>query len=67
MNQKNASKRSRLEEPIWCDHCRVRIAPYEEAAIAGKKAFHKHCFEKEEIKKPGHGPLDDAGLTLALA
>jgi hypothetical protein len=67
MKQRSANKRSRIEEPIWCDHCRVRIAPYEEAATAGRKAFHKHCFDKEEIKKSGHGPLKDPGLTLALA
>ena len=67
MKQRSADKRSRTEEPVWCEHCRVRIAPYEEAAIDGTKAFHTHCFRKQEIKKSSHDPLDETGLTLALA
>lgn len=67
MKQKRISKRSRIENPVWCDHCRIRIAPYEEIEIAGKKAFHRHCFDKVEMKKPDDGPLAGSGLTLAFA
>jgi hypothetical protein len=67
MNRRGANKRLRTEEPVWCDHCRVRIAPYEEATIAGAKAFHKHCFQKEETNRSDHDPFDGTGLTLALA
>ena len=66
MKQRSADKRSRTDEPVWCEHCRVRIAPYEEAAVAGTKAFHIRCFRKEEIKKSGE-PLEETDLTLALA
>src|SRR5437870_4472791 len=46
MKGKGSNKCSVLEEPVWCDHCRVRIAPYEETVTVGGKSFHKHCFSK---------------------
>jgi len=66
MNPKNSGKRPPLETPIWCDHCRLRVAPYEEAAAEGSKIFHMHCFGKQEMKKSGNGPLGDSALGVAL-
>jgi hypothetical protein len=51
--------------PVWCDHCRLRIAPYEATENAGGKVFHKHCFPKLKLnasaigssKGPGFSPL----------
>src|SRR5438034_11839227 len=57
MKKKGSNKCSELEEPVWCDHCRVRIAPYEETLTAGAKSFHKHCFSKAERDPSGRGPL----------
>ena len=48
MRQLVHSKPSHLKEPIWCDFCRLRIAPYEKAAISGAKAFHSRCFPKSQ-------------------
>jgi hypothetical protein len=67
MKQRGISQRSRIENPVWCDHCRVRIAPYEEIAVTGTKAFHARCVQKEEIKKSNQGPLGESDLTFALA
>ena len=67
MKQVRNKKRRPVENPIWCDHCRVRIAPYEEVATAGTKAFHIRCFRKEETAKSPNGLVENSGLTLALA
>ena len=31
---------------IWCEACRIRIAPQEERTIAGGKIYHPHCYSK---------------------
>jgi hypothetical protein len=67
MKQRGINKRSQNENPIWCDHCRVRIAPYEEIAIAGAKAFHAHCFNKEGKRQSKHDPFEEAGLNFVTA
>ncbi len=67
MKHKVSSKCSPVEEPVWCDRCRLRIAPYEETVTAGAKAFHKHCFGKAERDMSDHGPLSGSGLTPAFA
>ena len=67
MKRAQAKKHRPVEKPVWCDHCRVRIAPYEEVAITGTKAFHASCFQKEEPAKSKSGRIDNSGLTLALA
>jgi hypothetical protein len=67
MKQTLNTNRSRIEEPLWCDHCRVRIAPYEKAATAGTKAFHADCFRKLGLKESSQGPFDEPGLTMATA
>ena len=40
------SKTNETAQPIWCDHCQVRIAPYEAADIVDGKTLHKHCVAK---------------------
>lgn len=67
MKRAHGNKHRPVEKPIWCDHCRVRIAPYEEVATSGTKAFHARCFQKEETAKSQNGPIENSGLTLALA
>jgi hypothetical protein len=66
MKRRELSERSRIETPVWCDHCRVRIAPYEEIAIAGTQAFHARCVQKEEIKS-NQSPLKERGFNFATA
>ena len=67
MKQRGINKRTQTENPIWCDHCRLRIAPYEQIAKAGTKAFHAHCFNKEGKKPSEHGPFEEPGLTFVTA
>jgi hypothetical protein len=67
MKQTGNTNRSRIEEPLWCDHCRVRVAPYERAVTARTKTFHADCFRKRELKKSSQEPFDKSGLTLATA
>jgi len=54
MKAKVSNKCSRIEEPVWCDHCHLRVAPYEESVTAGTKIFHTHCF----VKDPDHTCVD---------
>jgi hypothetical protein len=37
--------------PIWCEECRVRIAPYELTAIYEDRSFHKRCLERVRAKR----------------
>jgi len=67
MKQTSKTNRSRIEEPLWCDHCRVRIAPYEKAVSAGTKTFHADCFRKQELKESSQEGVGKPGLTLATA
>ena len=67
MNHTLNTNRSRIEEPLWCDHCRVRIAPYEKATRAETKTFHADCFRKQGLKESSQEPFDEPGLTLATA
>jgi len=67
MKQGILKKALRSEAPVWCEQCRLRIAPYEEAAIDGSQAFHKHCFQKVEMKEVMDGRPETPGLDLALA
>ena len=45
------SKVDEAAQPIWCDHCQVRIAPYEAADIVEGKALHKHCVAKSLVTR----------------
>ncbi len=37
--------------PIWCDHCHVRIAPYERSVISADKAYHTQCQNKIRLER----------------
>jgi hypothetical protein len=67
MKQVRNNKRERIENPVWCDHCRVRIAPYEKIATTDSKSFHVHCFQKERITKSQDGLRENPGLSFAVA
>jgi hypothetical protein len=49
MNRRASDDPLRAEKPVWCDHCRLRIAPYEAATIHGEHAFHKHCWARHRV------------------
>jgi hypothetical protein len=66
MKQRFPGRRLQTERPVWCDHCRLRIAPYEDVTIASARKFHKHCFRKVEITESPEGNLDRPGLDLAI-
>ena len=65
MNQRFSDRRLQTEGPVWCDHCRIRIAPYEEVTIASARTFHKQCFRKADITESAAGNLDGRDLDLA--
>jgi hypothetical protein len=44
----NLPTRLRTEQPVWCDECRVRIAPYEVAVVIGNRALHVRCSRRLE-------------------
>lgn len=35
----------------YCEHCRLRIAPYEKKAEKNGKDYHAACLKKIECKK----------------
>jgi len=35
-----------LDLKVWCDRCSIRIAPSEERAMVGNKAYHAQCYAK---------------------
>jgi hypothetical protein len=66
MNSRLARRRSYDEQPVWCDECRVRSAPYEEAAINEELKFHLMCYRKSEVKDLTL-PVVDARSEMVLA
>jgi hypothetical protein len=67
MNQRFSDSRLKSERPIWCDHCRIRIAPYEDVRLVSARAFHKHCFRKAEITESAERDSDQPALDIAIA
>jgi hypothetical protein len=31
---------------VWCEHCGIRIDPYEERTKVGGKTYHPYCYPK---------------------
>ena len=31
---------------VWCEECRIRIAPHEERALQDGKAYHRRCYSR---------------------
>jgi hypothetical protein len=51
---------------MWCDDCRVRIAPYEDFATYNKRTLHRQCVEK--AKRRAAAPiLAASNLDAAMA
>ena len=50
MIQVNNAKRRVLakvaKHSVWCDFCRIRIAPYESICHKATKAYHERCYSK---------------------
>ena len=36
----------RVEQPMWCVECRLRIAPYELHTVYQRQDYHQPCFMK---------------------
>ncbi len=34
------------EQPVWCSHCCVRIAPYDLRTVSQGKPYHRDCYAK---------------------
>jgi hypothetical protein len=32
--------------PVWCNHCRIRIAPYDMRTVYQGKDYHRDCYTK---------------------
>jgi hypothetical protein len=67
VKQTSVKNSAKTEDPVWCDECRVRIAPYEAVVADGVHRLHQHCFRKTQVRKSGAAGYDDNGLDLALA
>jgi hypothetical protein len=35
-----------LTQPVWCNHCRIRIAPYDMRTVHQGKDYHRDCYAK---------------------
>ena len=35
-----------MPSPVWCYHCRIRIAPYDMKTVFHGKDYHRDCFAK---------------------
>src|SRR5262245_42823700 len=44
--------RMHVEDPVWCDQCQVRIAPYEQAVMRGTKTLHERCSKRTDSEAP---------------
>jgi hypothetical protein len=33
-------------QPVWCNHCRIRIAPYGLRTVYHGKDYHRDCYAK---------------------
>jgi hypothetical protein len=40
-------------QPVWCNHCRIRIAPYEFRTTYHGKDYHRDCYTK--LSHPNKG------------
>ena len=67
MNQQRPKNRAKTDDPVWCDACRVRIAPYEAVVAKETQRFHQHCFRKTEVTESSTGRFAENGLDLAPA
>ncbi|PYS52710.1 MAG: hypothetical protein DMG13_15325 [Acidobacteria bacterium] len=45
-NAKSKSPGGGILQPIWCYHCRIRIAPYDPRTVFQGKDYHRDCVAK---------------------
>jgi hypothetical protein len=43
---KTKTSGDRYSQPIWCHHCRIRIAPYDSRTMFHGKDYHRDCYAK---------------------
>ena len=44
--QKAKTVISYLSQPVWCQHCCIRIAPYDLRTVFHGKPYHRDCYAK---------------------
>ena len=49
--QKAKTVASYMSQPVWCHHCRIRIAPYDSKTVFHGKDYHRDCYAKVSVKK----------------
>jgi hypothetical protein len=45
-NLKAKTSVSYQPQAVWCNHCRIRIAPYDLKKVYHGKEYHRDCFTK---------------------
>jgi len=43
---KSKASVSSSAQPVWCNHCRIRIAPYDSRTTYHGKDYHRDCYTK---------------------
>lgn len=43
---KSKTSASYHSQPVWCSHCRIRIAPYDVRTVYHGKDYHRDCYTK---------------------
>jgi hypothetical protein len=43
---KSKTSASYQSQPVWCNHCRIRIAPYDMKMVFHGKDYHQDCYKK---------------------
>jgi hypothetical protein len=51
MKNMKSTLKIQLEDPVWCDGCRIRIAPYDQHVVVGQKLYHRGCYSRYEKAK----------------
>lgn len=41
-----------VDNRIWCEQCRIRIAPNEERTLNRGKVYHQRCYSELGTAKP---------------
>jgi hypothetical protein len=41
----------KTEPKVWCEICRIRVAPNEKRIVVQGKTYHMHCYSKLDSKQ----------------
>jgi hypothetical protein len=41
----------RREQPLFCDRCFIRIAPYEQRVTVADRLYHSACYSRLQSKR----------------